>query len=116
MNNCPLCKKDFDYDEEKDSHLRVDLNNADNIYNEYNVKDFSWPSRLWNKEHTDYIDLSGGIPICPDCLHKRCNAQDVTIDGHRLCSRKGCPNDANEFSKYCYECYDEAYPTYPKSE
>ena len=29
------------------------------IENEYTEVDETWPSRRWNKDHTDYIDLSG---------------------------------------------------------
>lgn len=29
------------------------------LLNQYFVKDQYWPSRRWNKELTDYIDLSG---------------------------------------------------------
>lgn len=28
---------------------------------EFCIQDDIWPSRKWNKEHTDYIDLSGCI-------------------------------------------------------
>jgi hypothetical protein len=110
ITDCPICKHDFMYDPTWDNYLRVDLNNVGEIYSDYPVKDDTWASRRWNKEKTDYVDLSGGIIICQECHEKRCSTDDVNVDGHIVCAKKGCANDANEFSKYCHGCYDEAYP------
>ena len=109
-SDCPICKKDFAHDPDADNHLLVDLNNEDDILKEYPVQDDQWASRRWNKDHTDYTDLSGGMMICQECYEKRCKTDDVNVDGHIVCAKKGCPNDTNGFSKYCYECYDESYP------
>jgi hypothetical protein len=35
---------------------------------------------------------------------------DVNFKGLVLCAQKGCPNEKNDFSRYCNECYDEKYP------
>jgi ABC-type multidrug transport system fused ATPase/permease subunit len=35
------------------------VSNYKSVEQEYSVKDDIWKSRRWNKEHTDYIDLSG---------------------------------------------------------
>ena len=110
ITDCPLCKTDFMYDPNHDFHLKVDLNNIEEIYSDYPIKDETWASRRWNKDRTDYVDLSGGITICQDCHEKRSNAEDVNVDGHIVCAKKGCAHDANEFSKYCHGCYDEMYP------
>lgn len=32
---------------------------ANREHEEYTEPDAQWPSRRWNKDHTDYIDLSG---------------------------------------------------------
>lgn len=32
---------------------------GEDITQEYPIQDDVWPSRRWNKDHTDYIDLSG---------------------------------------------------------
>jgi hypothetical protein len=110
-SDCPICKKDFSHDPDHDTHLCVDLNNKDNILKDYPVQDSIWASRRRSKDnYADYIDLSGGIVICQDCYKKRCYAEDVNVDGHVICAKKGCPNDTNGFSKYCYSCYDESYP------
>ena len=104
-DNCPLCKHEFTYNPTSDSKLQVDLNNTENIYEEFPIQDETWSSRWWNKDRTISTDLSGGHFICQDCYEKRIHATDVNVDGHRICSKRGCPNDAG-FSKYCYECYD----------
>jgi len=108
--NCPLCKKLFSYDSVRDSILRVDLNNPDNILKDYPVQDDTWPSRQWNEDKTEWVDLSGHTAICEDCYSKRIFSKDVNVDGHVICSVKGCANDSNSFSKYCYRCYDQMYP------
>lgn len=108
ITDCPLCHKDFMYDPNHDN-LKVDLNNTDEIYKDYPIKDDTWASRRWNKDKTDFIDLSGGIVICQDCHEKRVNSKDVSLDGHLLCKNRGCPNDADDRGKYCGSCYDVAY-------
>ena len=47
----------------------IDFYGQEEDLEEYSVQDDTWPSRRWNKERTDYIDLSGhnhhdGCPIC----------------------------------------------------
>jgi len=109
-DNCPLCKKSFTYDQNKDLHLQVDLNNTDNIYLTNPIQDSIWASRRWNKEGTSYEDLSGCIFICQDCYKKR-SVSTVKIDGHTVCVKNGCAHDANESEKYCYvhnEIYGDA--------
>ena len=41
---------------------------------------------------------------------KRCYSEDVNYKELVLCAQKGCPEESNEYSKYCKECYDEKYP------
>ena len=109
-DSCPICKHDFMYDPNQDLHLAVDLNNTDNIYVDYPIRDSIWASRRRSKDdYADYIDLSGGITICQDCYDKRSASTDVNVDGHVICSMKGCAHDANESTKYCYVHYDEVY-------
>jgi hypothetical protein len=43
-------------------------------------------------------------------IKKRAKAEDVSFDNIRLCQKKGCPNEALPFHRYCLDCYDEAYP------
>jgi len=47
-----------------------------------------------------------------DAYHydNRCYAEDVNYKGLVLCAQKGCPEESNEYSKYCNDCYDEKYP------
>lgn len=35
---------------------------------------------------------------------------DVNFGNMVLCAQKGCPNEKNEYSKYCDDCYVEKYP------
>lgn len=109
---CPLCNK-FHMALEQPQIKEVFLLNG--IELEYPIQDDTWASRRWRKDKRDYIDLSNGqdlsctLEICPDCYDKRVKSNDVNVDGHVICSKKGCANDCNEFSKYCNEHYDEAY-------
>lgn len=89
-------------------YFKVDLNGPEMI--KYPIQDDIWPSRRWNREKTESIDLSGHNIICQSCYSKRVKADDVNIDGHIICSKKGCAHDALPFHKYCFECYDESYP------
>ena len=66
ITGCPICEKDFMHDK-MDYHLRVNLNNTDG----YSIQDDIWPSRRWNEDKTDYIDLSGEITICQECYEKK---------------------------------------------
>ena len=75
------------------------------IKKQYPIQDDMWPSRRWNEEMTEYADLSGH-----EDYEERVKAIDVNYKGQVLCSQKGCPNNSNEFSKYCNSCYDEKYP------
>lgn len=45
---------------------------------------------------------------------KRENSRDVNFNGEILCKKMGCPNNANEYSAYCNNCYDEKYPDMTK--
>lgn len=42
--------------------------------------------------------------------NNRCYAEDVNYKGLVLCAQKGCPEESNEYSKYCNDCYDEKCP------
>jgi hypothetical protein len=80
------------------------------IIKEYPIQDEIWPSRRWNTDKTDYVDMSGH----EDYLD-RVKSTDVNYKGQRLCKCKGCPNNSNEFTDYCNSCYDEKYPTVSQS-
>lgn len=77
----------------------------EDLKREYPIQDDIWASRRWNKEMTDYIDLSGH-----EDYTDRVKATDVNYKEKILCKQKGCPSNANEFSSYCNDCYDEKYP------
>jgi hypothetical protein len=109
INNCPTCEKLFKFDSIEDSHLRVDLNNPDNFLAEYPIQDDVWPSRLWNKNKTEHVDLGGNIPICEACYVDRIFSKDKNIKGHKVCSVNGCANDSNGISNYCSGCYDNLH-------
>jgi len=102
--DCPICEKPL-----TDSKKLADINNQNGILAKYPIVDDIWPSRRWNQDMTEHIDLSGNLPICSECYTKRTTSTDVNVDGHVLCSKRGCGNDSNEFSKYCNNCYSEAY-------
>ena len=109
ITDCLICKNDFMYDPNHDFYLKVDLNNIGELYEKYPVKDDVWNSRRWNEGKTDFIDLSGEVAICQDCHKKRSESEDVNVDGHIICSKKGCANDSNESTKYCNRHYEEVY-------
>lgn len=88
----------------KMSYKIKDMTNEE-LIKEYPIQDDIWASRKWNKEMTDYVDLSGH-----EDYTDRVKATDVNYKGQILCKQKGCPNNANEFSSYCNYCYDEKYP------
>ena len=79
--------------------MNISLN--EQIKKEYPIQDSTWPSRRWNQDMTDYCDLSG---------HE--GYLDVNCNNERLCKQCGCPNNSNEFSDYCNDCYDEKYPDF----
>lgn len=103
--NCSICSKLFSFDSVKDSHLNVDLNNETNILSEYPVQDEMWPSRRWDKNKKEYIDLSGNSPICESCYVKRIFSKDALVDNHKVCSINGCANDSDGISNFCSECH-----------
>lgn len=49
------------YEECCDYHLKcvTAIHKAEQEISEYSIQDDVWPSRKWNKDRTDYIDLSG---------------------------------------------------------
>ena len=51
---------------------RMSIILCEDCYTKYPVQDDQWPSRRWNKEHTDYIDLSGNPDqtLCKACGKK----------------------------------------------
>ena len=104
--NCPICNKEFEYNEITDSYLIIPLD----YFEEYPVQDDIWASRKWNIEHTDYNDISAPNHICHSCYDKRVLSEDRTVDGHSVCAKKGCAKYPLSFSKYCPDCYEEAYP------
>jgi len=104
--NCTICEKLFKFDSVKDSHLKVDLNNPDNFLSEFPIQDDTWPSRLWNKNRTEYVDLSGSNPICESCYVKRIFSKDALVDKHKICSINGCADDSNGVSNFCSNCYE----------
>jgi hypothetical protein len=67
---CNNCKQDFLYDPSQESHLVTDNNSPVDLM-EYPIQDEVWPSRRWNVEHTEYIDLSGPVVVCQDCYGKQ---------------------------------------------
>ena len=69
ITDCPLCKNDFMYDPNHDFHLKKDLNGL--LLEEYPIQDDVWASRRWNKDKTDYVDLSGELFICQDCFENK---------------------------------------------
>lgn len=100
--DCPICENPL-----SNSKVYANINNQNGILAQYPIQDDTWLSRRWNKEMTEHIDLSGSLPICSDCSTKRATSKDVNVDGHKLCSMRGCIHDSNEFSKYCNDCYKE---------
>ncbi len=82
ITNCQRCGIDFMY-HISDYHLQRDITIVDEVGNnevttvielnnrlkkEYPIQDELWSSRRWNKERTDYVDLSGEVFIvCHDC-------------------------------------------------
>ena len=82
ITNCSRCGNDFMY-HNSDYHLERDITIVDEVGNnevitvrefnsrlqkEYPIQDETWSSRRWNKERTDYVDLSGETTvICQDC-------------------------------------------------
>lgn len=106
---CPKCNKDFMY-HTTDYHLERGATENQRIIEEYPIQDETWASRRWNLDRTEYCDLSGCYHICQECDEKeRKEATDVNFNGERLCKQKGCTNNANEYSNYCNDCYDEKY-------
>lgn len=71
---CPRCKKDFMY-HTMDTNLFRKTDDNIRIKKEYPIQDEVWPSRRWNKDKTEYKDLSCGyIVICQDC-----NSNEIEI-------------------------------------
>ena len=76
ITECPICKKDFMY-HTSDTYLKSQTTIIDEVgnneiidivichecnlkrmLNDYPIVDSIWKSRRWNKERTEYIDLS----------------------------------------------------------
>lgn len=71
ITSCDNCDKEFMYNVSVDQHLQVERLENNRIRKEYPIQDEQWPSRRWNKDKTEYEDLSGGYSvICPECYEK----------------------------------------------
>jgi hypothetical protein len=70
ITNCPECDEDFMYHiSEKESLTKYSDDNK-KLEEEYPVHDIVWPSRRWNNNMTEHIDLNGGIIVCQECIKK----------------------------------------------
>jgi len=80
------------------------------IENDYGKFKYEGGGRLsvQPKKGAEYIILN--VEILPtDDTQLRKESLDVNFKGDRLCKQIGCPNNSNEFSNYCAECYEEKY-------
>ena len=60
------------------------------------------------KKGAEYIVVN--VDILPSSyIQSRKESLDVNFKDDRLCKQVGCPNNSNDFSCYCAECYEEKY-------
>ena len=79
IDDCPKCGKDFMHSPSLEYHLYTfDPNDYEDINKNYPLQDSTWASRRWNKEHTEFVDLSGNVAICQECYEKENPVPDTS--------------------------------------
>lgn len=108
ITNCSKCGNDFMY-HESDRHLFRDSEFIKEQMRDYPIQDDFWPSRRWNQDLTESIDLSGEYDvICQDCeyVEKYCknilkNFDIVTYNDYKNCVKEMWANkEVNELEQF----------------
>lgn len=93
-----------------DDSITASIDNPIEFENDFGKFKYEGGGRLsvQPKKGIEYIVLNTEIlPTSDTQLRKE--SLDVNFKGDRLCKQIGCPNNSNEFSNYCAECYEEKY-------
>lgn len=107
ITNCKKCGNDFMYNE-SDTYLFRDSEFIKEQLKGYPVQDDFWPSRRWNEDMTEYIDLTGEYDvICQDCDHAEKYCKDVlkhfeivSYDDYKNCVKEMWANkEVNELEQ-----------------